>query len=332
MMQLKRTLLTLLLSHLVIVMLILIITCVYILPSTKTYSMRLSGINSIAKLRPRILKHHRGTFTLHAFYKNGENDNYSNTNKQNDMWLCNNCSTDPSFGILSRQFQNCAVVGNGGILTNSHCGKEIDSMDFVLRFNMAALKGYRDDVGFKTTIMSINRQGLGQAIGKFKSAPDIIMNETFQERLYSLPKNTILWHCKRTGDSRDYLRTMYDILNRTKHQHNGLRLAFSTHGSDIGMPTSKTWNIPNPTSGLLGFTFATTICNKISMYGFYPFNKDAKNNPLANHYYETGRFKSVIRHVYNREYALFKDLNRTGAIRLVTSQCSYGNNNTNSVD
>ncbi|XP_072042675.1 uncharacterized protein [Amphiura filiformis] len=204
MMQLKRTLLTLLLSHLVIVMLILIITCVYILPSTKTYSMRLSGINSIAKLRPRILKHHRGTFTLHAFYKN--------------------------------------------------------------------------------------------------------------------------------GDSRDYLRTMYDILNRTKHQHNGLRLAFSTHGSDIGMPTSKTWNIPNPTSGLLGFTFATTICNKISMYGFYPFNKDAKNNPLANHYYETGRFKSVIRHVYNREYALFKDLNRTGAIRLVTSQCSYGNNNTNSVD
>ncbi|XP_073730955.1 alpha-2,8-sialyltransferase 8E isoform X3 [Misgurnus anguillicaudatus] len=53
-----------------------------------------------------------------------------------------------------RPLSNCAVVGSGGILKNSSCGKEIDTADFVIRFNMAPIND--SDVGLKTDLVTIN--------------------------------------------------------------------------------------------------------------------------------------------------------------------------------
>lgn len=47
-------------------------------------------------------------------------------------------------------------MGSSGILTGSQCGDEIDSYDFVFRFNMAAMKGFEEDVGSKTSYMTFN--------------------------------------------------------------------------------------------------------------------------------------------------------------------------------
>ena len=53
----------------------------------------------------------------------------------------------------------CAVVGCGGILLNSCCGKEIDTHDFVIRTNFPDLEGFEPDVGIKQNITTINRAG-----------------------------------------------------------------------------------------------------------------------------------------------------------------------------
>ncbi|KAG1960529.1 alpha-N-acetylneuraminide alpha-2,8-sialyltransferase [Pimephales promelas] len=53
-----------------------------------------------------------------------------------------------------RRLGRCAVVGSSGILKNSSCGREIDSTDFVIRFNLAVIND--SDVGLKTDLITIN--------------------------------------------------------------------------------------------------------------------------------------------------------------------------------
>lgn len=106
--------------------------------------------------------------TLHPFQSNDEFLRPSSSLVHQDM------------PYSKSQFKKCAVVGNGGIIKNSKCGKEIDSADFVFRYfslkvesRLSKLFGpfsdgvrrcnippinekYSADVGTKTDLVSIN--------------------------------------------------------------------------------------------------------------------------------------------------------------------------------
>uniref|UniRef100_A0A3P8VU53 ST3 beta-galactoside alpha-2,3-sialyltransferase 3b n=1 Tax=Cynoglossus semilaevis TaxID=244447 RepID=A0A3P8VU53_CYNSE len=58
--------------------------------------------------------------------------------------------------------KKCIIVGNGGILSNKSLGPRIDDYDVVIRLNEAPVKGYRKDVGTKTTLRITYPEGAMQ--------------------------------------------------------------------------------------------------------------------------------------------------------------------------
>ncbi|XP_051947580.1 alpha-2,8-sialyltransferase 8F-like [Xyrauchen texanus] len=85
------------------------------------------------------------------------------------------------FPWSGRGLGQCAVVGSGGILKNSSCGRQIDSADFVIRFNLAPVND--SDVGLKTDLITINpsqirKQNLQNIPGLFAERVSVYGNSS----------------------------------------------------------------------------------------------------------------------------------------------------------
>ena len=74
--------------------------------------------------------------------------------------------------------------------------------------------------------------------------------------------------------------------------------------------------------GLISLTTAVLFCDKISLYGFYPFHTDSHNNTLKYHYYDERDidFDTNI-HKLPKEFERLLKLRDQGIIRLVTDKC-----------
>ncbi|XP_071965160.1 CMP-N-acetylneuraminate-poly-alpha-2,8-sialyltransferase-like [Antedon mediterranea] len=214
--------------------------------------------------------------------------------------------------------RDCAIVGNGGILIGSKCGKNINNHNFVLRSNLAPIVNYEDDVGIKTNMTVLNRQIISQVINTVDQKG--ALGKRFLERIQYL-NDSILWYSK---DTRVYFKKrQLQLLSKILKNKYNLPIQFGYSWRSVDPLTKWFWgtgiDVPHLTTGFNTFTVAASLCNNVTLYGFYPFYNDTNGKPLRYHYYDKTNVLGNHRvHDMPKEYKLLTRLNASGVLRLVT--------------
>lgn len=227
--------------------------------------------------------------------------------------------------IQNKHYSMCAVVGNSGILTGSHCGPEIDQADFVFRCNFAPTDIYYKDVGRKTNMTTFNPSILERYYNNLLTIQD---RNNFFLNLKKLER-AILWipafflHTSAT-----VTRTLVDFFVEHKGQ---LKIELAWPGN-IMHDVNKYWKTKNLSpkrlsTGILMYTLASAMCDEIHLYGFWPFGWDPNTGKdLPYHYYDKKGTKFTTKwqdtHQLPTEFKLLYKLHRDGVIKLSLTHCS----------
>lgn len=228
----------------------------------------------------------------------------------------------PSTPPLKSQFhRSCAIVGNSGILLNSRCGEEIDRHPFVIRCNLAPVEEFSEDVGSRTDLVTMNPSVVQRAFGDLQSEE---WRQRFAQRLRALG-GSVLWipaFMAKGGEGRVEwtLQLIQDQGLGLRTAVPSLRLLHAVRGYWL----TKHVPIKRPSTGLLMYTLATRFCSQVHLYGFWPFPRDARGEPVKYHYYDQLTYhytSSSSPHTMPLEYRTLSALHSQGALRLHTGKC-----------
>ncbi|XP_035677196.1 CMP-N-acetylneuraminate-poly-alpha-2,8-sialyltransferase-like [Branchiostoma floridae] len=226
--------------------------------------------------------------------------------------------------LKDRHFNTCAVVGNSGILLNSSCGQEIDSMDFVIRCNLPQIEGYEKDVGSKANLTTMNpsivKRNFGQWHNKTTDDYDRLLRRLKQigDQILYVPAFT-------TPREEKNVRVITQILLEHKLP---IRATFPPARIKMNSLIKSIWTKAGfkmlalrPSTGAHMYTLAATICDQVHMYGFYPFSEDKRGRALSYHYYDTKKMIGKKTHNMPEEFRAFQQLHVRGALVLHIEPC-----------
>ncbi|XP_067551989.1 alpha-N-acetylneuraminide alpha-2,8-sialyltransferase isoform X2 [Pseudorca crassidens] len=212
--------------------------------------------------------------------------------------------------------KKCAVVGNGGILKKSDCGRQIDEANFVMRCNLPPLSSeYTKDVGSKSHLVTAN--------------PSII-RQRFQNLLWS--RKTFVDHMKVYNHSYIYMPA-FSMKTGTEPS---LRVYYTL--SDVGANQTVLFANPNflrsigkfwksrgihakrLSTGLFLVSAALGLCEEVAIYGFWPFSVNMHEQPISHHYYDNVLPFSGF-HAMPEEFLQLWYLHKIGALRMQLDPC-----------
>ncbi|KAI8500580.1 Sia-alpha-2,3-Gal-beta-1,4-GlcNAc-R:alpha 2,8-sialyltransferase [Branchiostoma belcheri] len=226
----------------------------------------------------------------------------------------------------NKHYNACAVVGSGGILSNSYCGNEIDRADFVFRCNFAPIDKYKSHVGSKTNFTTFNPSVLEKYFNNLQTIYD---RARFLGELRRL-KGAVLWiPAFSFHGSNMVTRTLTDFFLEHERQFNPkLNLAWPgnvmKHFSDFWK--TKGLSPKRLSTGMIVYTLATMFCEEVRLYGFWPYSVAPDHTPLSYHYYDkkgtTFTMKWKQAHQLPEEFNLLQQLHKHGVLKLTVTPCS----------
>ncbi|KAJ3604815.1 hypothetical protein NHX12_026867 [Muraenolepis orangiensis] len=228
--------------------------------------------------------------------------------------------------ILHKHYNVCAVVGNSGVLTGSKCGAQIDEkFDYVFRCNFAPTEVFRRDVGRRTNMTTFNPSILEKYYNNLLTVQD---RNNFFLSLKRLD-GAILWipafffHTSAT-----VTRTLVDFF--VEHQGQ-LKVQLAWPGNIMQYVNSywktKQLSPKRLSTGILMYTLASSMCDQIHLYGFWPFGWDPNTGKeLPYHYYDKKGTKFTTKwqeaHQLPAEFKLLYKMHTKGLLKLNLSHCA----------
>ncbi|CAO2594915.1 Alpha-2,8-sialyltransferase 8F [Lemmus lemmus] len=213
-------------------------------------------------------------------------------------------------------YNQCAVVGNGGILNKSLCGAEIDKADFVFRCNLPPITGNASkDVGSKTNLVTVNPSIITLKYKNLKEKKTRFLEDisTYGDTFLLLPAFS---YRVNTGISFKVYQTLKESKVRQKvlffHPSYLRRLALFWRTRGVTAYRLST--------GLMIASVAVELCENVTLYGFWPFSKSIEKAPISHHYYDNKLPKRGF-HQMPKEFNQMLQLHMRGILRLQVSKC-----------
>ncbi|XP_059204423.1 alpha-2,8-sialyltransferase 8E-like [Centropristis striata] len=219
------------------------------------------------------------------------------------------------YPLPNKTWDTCAVVGNGGILTDSGCGKMIDSAQFVIRCNLPPLEDdYEKDVGTKTDLVTANPSILSKKYGALigRRRPFVESLRSYGNSLLLLPAFNPV--CERAVNSiEDFESSIRPVFLNSEYLQK-----LSVFWRSQGIKAARL------STGIMMTSLALELCANVHLYGFWPFSNHPQGlYALTNHYYDDAKVNARV-HVMPVEFDLLLQLHSQGVLRLHLEDCRPG--------